>query len=84
MRSIEFEIIDLRSLDEVASLQRSLLASRGVSEATANLTVSVTVRYDPNQISPAELEAAILDCREHCKGNFAIGHICGQSSKDAP
>lgn len=76
MHKIEFEILDFHTLRKVEALLRSLRAKKGVSEATARLAATVTVSYDSNRISPVELEAGVLECREHCKGHFVIDHAC--------
>lgn len=77
MHTIEFEIIDFRSPEEAENLARHMRGTKGVAEASATFAPgSLIVRYDPHRVTPPELETAVLDCREHCKGSFVIAHIC--------
>ena len=82
MHTIEFEIIEFHSAEEAENLERRMREAKGVVEASARFSPgALIVTYDPNRTSPAELETAVLDCREHCKGSFVIGHICAPSER---
>jgi P-type Cu2+ transporter len=62
---------------------KQLLAEPGVQEASSNPgSASVTVRFDEGVTSVGKLQAVIVACGQHCRGEKVPAHIC--ASDDMP
>ena len=56
---------------------KQLLAEPGVQEASSNPgSASVTVRFDEGVTSVGKLQAVIVACGQHCRGEKVPAHIC--------
>lgn len=81
MRTVTLEVHGLfESLDHLGS--KGELPTAGVALANGNAaTASVSVRYDGDSTTGAQLHDAVRRCGHHCSGEVLPPHACEPASQ---
>jgi len=77
MNTATFEAKGLFAALDHLGIEKRIGALPGVMHAHANpASGGVTVHYDPNLVTEADLQQAIRECGYHCRGEMQPDHLC--------
>ena len=77
MRTVTLEVRGLFEKLDHLGVEKRIAALPGVEHAHANpATASVSVRYDGESMTEAQLREAVRRCGHHCSGEVLPRHVC--------